>query len=68
MILKYSFSTSKEKLCQHAQNVIVQKWLKMENTLEDNDIGAKHVHFNTQGLHLAVGQRAKRQLRFCCIL
>jgi len=68
MILRYDFSIAKEELCQHAQNAIMKKWLKTENTLEDNGIGASHVRFNLPEQLLADGQRLKKRLPFCYIL
>jgi len=32
MTLEYNFSTSKEKLCQHAQSVAVQRWVKAKQS------------------------------------
>jgi len=57
----------KEEICKYTLSVVVWNLLKTGIILDDNGIGVKRVVFNLPGLLLAVGQRVKKQLPFCCI-
>ena len=67
MILSYDSCMLKKAICQYTQSVVVRKWLKTGNIFDDNGISVKRVVFNIPGLLLAVDQRVKKRLPFCCI-